>query len=928
MNVTAPTPPFSGPRRLILIQSGKYDYAELDLTQPFQLVGVNGLGKTALIATLQYLYLDSQRDMRFGQHSTDDSRRFYFKNDSSFILFECETSLGTVTVGARGLGPAAAYELQRFAWTGAFDRADFIDGDNRPRAWDDVRAILAGKGLQVMTDNAELRRLLGAVDDETNASWELVPLADARDYPRFRQTFQRLLQLRDLRQDDLKHLLADCAKLSPSEREIDLAKDFEKELGKINRDRTEVAALRAAATRVKEARELYDQEYVSRAIAHAATKELQARHAGYAAWFKAETNALYAVRDESQKEYTRLEGDQKKLQREWKDATEACGIVRAKLEAIAQGRERYADFMLDVEEQVRDRLSDEVAGLKMRLSDVPAETVEVLTRQLAEQQTQLTQRETSLKGIHQLFITWLRSRLPEEDIARVGSLFDRRVLESAVDEQVSIRDEVELLRRLRAAAKRCDPRGYEDDAVMIEFSAGAVTTINQLGRRNRLEEEIRKLQREIDRLSRDIETVKNAAAFRTRLPMAEKEYTAQVTRLNGYQLFREEAAKEAAYESESKRHAAEVMKAEDRLATNETGRAKAKKEREVAIEKFDRLQEEDGKIRSEARNLPAAEGDNPGPTPLSDAFLHDLPVSLLEIIRIARERCNQARSRAAQLNAAAGLLDKDFLNPSFRYDHAAPVADRLTQLESEIASADERAHNIETRWLALLTDARSSFATMLKSLRSVTRQAQKLTGELAKIEFSSLAEVRLEIVPNQAAVAEYDRHSKDSAQPSLFDTAEEADRKLTQFSQLLQRRPKLLLNELFSLRCEVRRKDGQRNFYDNFDEVESTGTTVVLKVTLNLLVLRDLLIPGKARIPYYLDEVHALDRQNFRNILQLSERLGFIGIYAAPTAAIGPRRFVHLVPDAKGRLVVTGAHRKDILRTPEEGSPTVEAANG
>lgn len=64
--MSATARPFSGPRRLILIQSGKYEYAELDLTEPFQLVGVNGLGKTALISTLQYLYLDSQNEMRLG----------------------------------------------------------------------------------------------------------------------------------------------------------------------------------------------------------------------------------------------------------------------------------------------------------------------------------------------------------------------------------------------------------------------------------------------------------------------------------------------------------------------------------------------------------------------------------------------------------------------------------------------------------------------------------------------------------------------------------------------------------------------------------------------------------------------------------------------------------------------------------------------
>ena len=300
-----------------------------------------------------------------------------------------------------------------------------------------------------------------------------------------------------------------------------------------------------------------------------------------------------------------------------------------------------------------------------------------------------------------------------------------------------------------------------------------------------------------------------------------------------------------------------------------------------------------------------------------------MPVSLLAAFRSTRDRCAYARTKATLLSAAMDALDRDFLTPTFRYDHAAPVATRLEQLEVEIASVDERATDIDNRWSALLSDARSGFSAMLRSLRAVTKQAQKLTTELGKIEFSSLAEVRLQIVQNQAAVAEYERYSKDAAQPSLFDTPEEAERRMSLFNRLLERRPRLLLWELFSLRCEVRRKDGTRNVYDDFDQIESTGTTVVLKVSLNLLVLRDLLVPGKARIPYYLDEVHALDRQNFANILELSERLGFVGIYAAPTAAIGPRRFVHLVPDARGRLVVTGAHCKDIVRAPEDADTNV-----
>ncbi len=916
--------PLAGPKRLILIQSGKYDYAELDLTESFQLVGVNGLGKTALISTLQYLYLDSQRDMRFGQHTTDESRRFYFRGEASFILYECETSIGTVTLGARSLGATAGYELQRFAWSGAYQRADFIDEDGRPKRWDEVRLALGTKELKLLPDNADLRRLLGAVDADTTTSWGLVPLADARDYQRFRQTFQRLLQLRDIRQDDLKQLLADCAKLGPSQREIDLAKDFEKELARISGDREEVSRLHAAEPLVQQVRDLFDKEYVSRAIAHAVTKELQERYAGHASAYKHATDALFKVRDESYIEHNRLKGIQGELQVELRKAAAELGTIEQSLAGLNRDREKFAVFVLDVEEQVRDRLGDEVLDLRGRLEDLPQESPEVLERQLANKVADLQQRERSASKLSDLFITWLRKHLPEQSVARLGALLDRRVLESVVGEQIDILNEAALLERLKAAAERCDARCYEDDAVIVEFTPGAVTTAGQIGLLDKLQEDIRGLKREVQRLERNIETLRDAKPLRERLPLAQKEHGDQIRLISDYQQFCERAENEDAMQTDLVKQRDAVAELEQKQKDNEEARTKAEDEGRTAIKKFDTLAKEDREIREAARSMPVAEGDDPGGKPVSDAFVQGLSGSLLELFQIARAKCADARQKAQSLIDKVGLLDRDFVNPSFRYDLGASIEDRLRQLETEIASLPARSQNIESRWLAVLTEAKRSFHTVLKSLDAVKKEVRKLNGELAGIEFSSISEVKLEVVPNLAAVAEYERHAKDSAQPSLFDTVAEADQKMDQFAKLLQKRPKLVLNDLFSLRCEVRRKDGTKNFYDDFDQVESTGTTIVLKVTLNLLVLRDLLVPGKARIPFYLDEVHALDRQNFNNILQLSERLGFVGIYAAPTAAIGPRRFVHLVPDVTGRLVVTAAHQKDIVRAPDDEPAALE----
>lgn len=916
--------PFAGPRRMILIQSAKFDYAELDLTRSFQLVGVNGLGKTALISTLQYLYIDLERSMKFGQHALDDTRRFYFRSDASFILFECETSVGTVTLGIRSLGTTSGYQIQRFAWRGGYVMDEFIGSDSRPKRWDEVRPALGTKGLQILTESADLRRLLGAVDDETVNTWGIVPLAESRDYSRFRQTFQRLLQLRDIRQHDLKELLADCAKLGPGQREIDLAKDFEKELARIERDRLEINRLSAAKPAVEEVRRLFDREYSARSIAHALAREVQQRFADSTSTYKRRLDALVKVRDDLSARHSTLSQEKDRLMEELQAANEKKGLASHALVQLEQARDRFASFVLEIEEQARDVLQHEISSLQSRLADVPTEPLETLTKQLEEKNGERDRLRGVAQHLDELFVTWLRQQLPSDDLNRVAAMFDRRLLESLMDEQVRIRDERLLLQRLTAAASRCDVRGYCDDAIEVEFPSGAIAAAADLGRKDRIEEKIRALEREISRLAANIETLRTSAALKERLKAACKEHEGKIKEIGAYTRFQEKLAQESLLKVEQETWSRKAGSLRDELAKNESARADIVRQGDEVFRKLEELKTEQSGIHEESRNPPIADGDDPGETPISSVAIKELPESLVEAFRVARRKCDDARTLQTQLDSKVSGIDRDFMDASFPYSISAPVDERLKQLESQIASLTERTENIENRWTSVLLDAKRCFHTLLKSLDAVQKEVRKLNGELAEIEFSSIASVRLEVLHDAACVSEYQRHATDATQPSLFDTAPEADRKLSQFRQMLQQRPKLSLQELFSLRCEVCRKDGKRNLYDDFDSVESTGTTIVLKVTLNLLVLRDLLVPGKARIPYYLDEVHALDRQNFRNILQLSERLGFVGIFAAPTAAIGPRRFVHLVPDGHGHLVVTRAHQKDIVRTPEEAEATVD----
>ena len=80
----------TGPTKMLLLNCGKFDFAEVELDVPLHLIGPNNVGKTSLISLLQLLYIDDQRQMHFSR-PMPETRRYYFPGVYSYALFECLT---------------------------------------------------------------------------------------------------------------------------------------------------------------------------------------------------------------------------------------------------------------------------------------------------------------------------------------------------------------------------------------------------------------------------------------------------------------------------------------------------------------------------------------------------------------------------------------------------------------------------------------------------------------------------------------------------------------------------------------------------------------------------------------------------------------------------------------------------------------------
>ena len=93
----------------------------LSAGNPLSVYGANNLGKSASINALQFPILARMSDMSFGKYSLEQSRKFYFASDTSYILVEVMLPHGPHVIGVAGRGPGGGFGHQFFVYQGSLD---------------------------------------------------------------------------------------------------------------------------------------------------------------------------------------------------------------------------------------------------------------------------------------------------------------------------------------------------------------------------------------------------------------------------------------------------------------------------------------------------------------------------------------------------------------------------------------------------------------------------------------------------------------------------------------------------------------------------------------------------------------------------------------------------------------------------------------
>lgn len=234
-----------GFQRLVLLNSAGYQRAELPLDASVSLVAPNNTGKTSLINALQFLLIVDKRRMDFGANDLDKSRRFYFPNNSAYILLEVFLpDSGTVVLGCVGKGVSHDYEY--FAYQGQLNIEEYRLADGSLVSQPQLKnQLLQYQRLVFSYNTSDFIEVLYGRRKKRVANepdFAVFKLEHSSQVDAFQRVLTRTLRLDKLRSHEVKAYLLSIFKRDLPDANIDFKKEWDTAFAEVNREREQYQA--------------------------------------------------------------------------------------------------------------------------------------------------------------------------------------------------------------------------------------------------------------------------------------------------------------------------------------------------------------------------------------------------------------------------------------------------------------------------------------------------------------------------------------------------------------------------------------------------------------------------------------------------------------------------------------------------------------
>ncbi|EKD39162.1 MAG: hypothetical protein ACD_75C00490G0006 [uncultured bacterium] len=573
-------------------------------------------------------------------------------------------------------------------------------------------------------------------------------------------------------------------------------------------------------------------------------------------------------------ESRRLAEDIKTCRDERDRLLQELGKISGEIERHEQAREEFTDFLVDFEKSRKNDLEMKIERLGAFLGQAGDDSVDQVRARVGRMDRDLAGLRRRLEQFSRNVAADLLPRLSKADADQLFRLINPELLGLAREEDgFSVKDEERFAATLACFVGRITEGVYEDELVRVLLSGLSAPDLAAYRDAETLDRRIAEQEGLLEREQRVLATAENSEKIRREKTQLQQEYDRVAARLHRYIEYQERLpviAQRTKEKSSLDKRKDQLEKQladldERRLAITDEKRGAEGQGRELDLLRdrlLRRLQKLTGPDTSWSMEPFAAEGLN------LDAMLELYERKFAEHSDIAG-RFDEELRRIEQRTYGKYLGEGE--------------AATLANLQAEVEALGEREKAVQELWKSLAAGLQSAFKGLNRDLQTLNMRIDELNRRLSRVSISNLSRLRLNLREHAERTRRIKTVVEVEAMPLFFDRSVVSEAQ-NQLGELLKQHRRVELSDLFDLHFEVTSADGQTRHYPHLDSIESNGTTITIKVLINLILLKGLLGTKEVSIPFYLDEASSLDRENLAAIVQEARKMGFVAVLASPEA--------------------------------------------
>jgi hypothetical protein len=886
-----------GLTKLALLNTAGYAKCVIPLDDAASICAPNNTGKSSVINALQFPLINDLRLTEWDGHDLDETRKFYFGTDQSYILLEANLPEGPVVIGVAGLGKIAGYQFQYFCYRGKLDLTHYVS-ENSIIRYNKLDHHLRNLGFDPLElKPSELNAMLtgGATPYDSKINLRMIPLTNVSDAPVYKDIFRRILNLHRLTAQDVKRLLLPVFARHLSDPKVDFYTVWHNAFEKVNRDRRELKALENQQQAVEALENLIDNRAVLKGRLAAYAPKLDKALIEFQSYLDEQQQELGEQLEALAQEKHQLEDKQRLYVGQIKElSSKQLGLKSwfDEHDALAQ---RFGLTNLPTLQSNLANIRAQYESLSHSLQGAANLNPATLAHQQAQTQKQLKSLKLQLKNLEYNLYSRLREDLSLGEVQQLTKLLnpDLLSLSTASGGDVVISDDDAFAEQLGQIADAFKGGKLHLAGATIDLSH--LTAPDMAGSEGKvaLKEQIEALQLTLATLDQQAEVAVDFAG-----KSREKE------RLYQDMLQAEEDLKRFARYSEMAQLLDEQQLLSDQLTQEEEivheqlaqvqqKASSLSDRRNLITNKQDQLKRQLERIEHEKKDRIDFQLDfysgRVTPYPIEINLEYD---NLADELRSYNKHCQELKLLEINIkNTYLFIFNAGISKFEAETDEEA----KYQKLISAFHHLDKEREAIERRARVALTEVASTLKDLRSDLDRLHRELNSFNRGIWRHQISNLQDFKIEIVDRKLLVGHIDTilttsdayqqgDTLDLLAPGVTSAERDINSAKDYLIQAASEKGGLTLSDLFDIRFKVVNRAGEVEFFDKIDSAGSNGTRITIKLLCGMLFIRQLLAErerGKYRIPIYIDEAADIDPHNQQALIETALNFGFVPIFAS-----------------------------------------------